>query len=48
MNQGLQELLKRYREFFFEENKDFYSDEDYREAERKFIKFCLTGISGNQ
>jgi hypothetical protein len=38
-------LKKKRREEFCEENKNFYSDEDYREAERKFIKFCLTGAS---
>lgn len=47
MNQGLQLLIKKHRELFWEENRNFYSDEDYKEAERKFIKFCLTGASEN-
>lgn len=46
MNRGLRLLIKRYRDEFYEENKEFYSEEDYKEAERKFIKFCLTEASG--
>lgn len=30
-------LINKYREEFCEENKKFYSDEDYEEAERKFM-----------
>ena len=47
MDQGLELLIKKHREIFWEENRNFYSDEDYKEAERKFIKFCLTGASNN-
>jgi hypothetical protein len=45
-NQGLQRLIRKIRnEFRRPENTQFYSEEDYRRAERKFIKFCLTGKS---
>jgi hypothetical protein len=41
---GLQSLIRKYRSYFRRpENINFYSEEDYREAERKFIKFCLMG-----
>ena len=48
MNLGIELLIKKCREEFSEENRNFYSDKDYREAERKFIKFCLTGASGGE
>jgi hypothetical protein len=48
MTRGIQLLIKKRREEFCEENKNFYSEEDYKEAERKFIKFCLTGASNNE
>jgi hypothetical protein len=39
---GLQELLKRYRRLFrIPENVNHYSEEDYRLAERKFLKYLL-------
>ena len=39
---GLQELLKKYRTIFrIPENVNYYSDEDYRLAERKFLKYLL-------
>ena len=39
---GIQSLLNFYRSMFqIPENIDYYSPEDYREAERKFLKFCL-------
>lgn len=47
MNQGMELLIKKCREEFCEENRNFYSDEDYKEAERKFVKLCLTGAPGN-
>jgi hypothetical protein len=39
---GLRELLKKYRTLFrIPENVNYYSDEDYRLAERKFLKYLL-------
>jgi len=39
---GLQELRKRYRTIFrIPENVNHYSDEDYRLAEREFLKYLL-------
>ena len=39
---GLQELIKKYRTLFrIPENVNHYSDEDYRLAERKFLKYLL-------
>jgi hypothetical protein len=39
---GLQELIKKYRTIFrIPENVNYYSDEDYRLAERKFLKYQL-------
>jgi hypothetical protein len=36
-------LVQKYRsEFKRPENTNFYSDNDYKEAEKKFVKFCLT------
>ncbi len=41
---GLKRLVERYRdEFRRPENTKYYSDEDYRLAEKKFIRFCLAG-----
>lgn len=41
---GLQRLIKKFRyEFKRPENLNFYSEADYKEAERKYIKLCLTG-----
>jgi hypothetical protein len=39
---GLEELLKRYKTLFrIPENVNHYSEEDYRLAERKFLKYLL-------
>jgi hypothetical protein len=39
---GLQELLKKYRTIFrIPENLNYYSEEDFRLAERKFLKYLL-------
>jgi hypothetical protein len=47
-NEGLQGLIRKFRsEFRRHENTHFYSDEDYKEAERKFVKFRLTGKKGS-
>ena len=35
-------LLKKYQEIFrIPENLNFYSEEDYQVAEKKFVKFAL-------
>jgi hypothetical protein len=45
-NQGIRLLIQKCREEFrLPENTDFYSEKDYKEAERKFVKFCLRGKS---
>ena len=41
MKKGVQLLVKRLKKEFQEENEGFYSEDDYREAERRYIKFCL-------
>ena len=41
MKKGVQLLVKRLKKEFQEENEAFYSEDDYREAERKFVKLCL-------
>lgn len=39
---GMALLIKGYKQKFrIPENLDHYSDEDYQEAEKKFIKLCL-------
>lgn len=41
---GLRRLIRRCRnEFRNPENLNHYAEEDFREAERKYIRFCLTG-----
>ena len=41
-NPGIRLLLKRYRAIFRrEENQKYYSKQDFREAERKFLKYAL-------
>ena len=43
-NQGIRLLVQKCRkEFRLSENNDFYSENDYRSAERKFVKSCLRG-----
>ena len=41
MKKGLCLLIERLRNKFREENEDLYSEEDYRVAERRYIKLCL-------
>jgi hypothetical protein len=42
--QGIELLLKKCRdEFRRPENTDYYEADDFKEAERKFVKFCLLG-----
>ena len=44
--QGIELLVEKCRdEFRRPENKDYYAKDDYKEAERKFVKFCLLGNS---
>ena len=39
---GIILLLERYRAIFRrEENQKYYSKQDFREAERKFLKYAL-------
>lgn len=41
-NKGLELLIKKYREKFrISENLDYYSDEDLKKAEKKFLKYVL-------
>ena len=41
---GIELLVQKCREKFrCPENTDFYEEDDYKEAERKFVKFCLNG-----
>ena len=41
---GLKRLVEKCRnEFRRAENTEYYSEEDYREAEKKYVRFCLTG-----
>lgn len=43
-DEGLRRLIRQCRnEFRSPENILHYSQEDFREAERKYIRFCLTG-----
>lgn len=36
----VQECRKRFR---IPENTDHYSEQDYREAEKRYVKYCLFG-----
>lgn len=39
---GIRLLLEKYRAMFrTEENRNYYGEEDYRKAERKFLKYAL-------
>ncbi|MDX9787835.1 MAG: hypothetical protein RBT11_13710 [Desulfobacterales bacterium] len=41
--QGIKALMLHYRKSFrIPENINHYSEEDYRDAERKYIKLCMT------
>jgi hypothetical protein len=43
---GIELLVEKCRnEFRRRENINYYAQEDYKEAERKYIKFCLNGNS---
>jgi hypothetical protein len=44
VSQGIELLLEKCRnEFRRPENTDYYEEEDYKEAERKFVKYRLHG-----
>ena len=39
---GIRRLVEKGREAFrISENVNFYSEQDYKTAEKKFIKFCV-------
>ena len=39
---GIRRLVEKGRETFrISENVNFYSEQDYKTAEKKFIKFCV-------
>ena len=41
-NDGLQNLIAMYRKaFYLPENINYYSEQDLKNAERKFVKFML-------
>jgi hypothetical protein len=41
-NPGVTRLLNEYKKIFrIPENLNFYSEEDYQQAERKFLKYAL-------
>jgi hypothetical protein len=43
-SEGIKKLVEEYRKRFQQpENTDYYSEYDYKKAERKFIKYCLIG-----
>ena len=43
---GIELLVEKCRdEFRRPENTDYYEAGDYKEAERKYVKFCLSGNS---
>ena len=45
---GIELLVEKCREEFrCPENTDFYEEDDYKEAERKYVKFCLNGTIGS-
>ena len=46
-NVGIQLLLEKYRELFrIPENLNHYSETDYRNAERKFLKYSVMERKG--
>lgn len=45
-SQGINRIVERYRERFrVPENLDYYSESDYHEAERQYLRYCLTNGS---
>jgi hypothetical protein len=46
-NVGMELLVQRYKKKFeIEENINYYSYEDFIQAERKYLKFVLEGSGG--
>ena len=46
--EGIQQLVKRCRNAFrCPENIDYYDEKDFHEAERKFVKLCLLGLTSS-
>lgn len=44
--QGIDRIVDKYRQQFrVPENLDHYSDNDYHDAERQYLRFCLTNGS---
>ena len=47
-SRGIELLVKKCREEFRRsENTDYYTERDYIEAERKYVKCCLYGNTGS-
>lgn len=43
-NRGIELLVEKCRtEFRCSENTDYYTESDFTEAERKYVKYCLYG-----
>jgi hypothetical protein len=43
-DRGIRLLIQKCRnEFRRPENINYYAEDDFKEAEKKFVKFCLTG-----
>jgi hypothetical protein len=43
-DRGIELLVEKCRAIFrCPENTDFYDKDDYKEAERKYVKLCLSG-----
>lgn len=43
-NEGLQKMLKNGKEAFrIPENLLYYSEKDFKEAEKKYLKLCVIG-----
>ena len=41
-NAGIEKLCESYREVFrIPENLNHYSEEDFKKAEKEFVKYCL-------
>ena len=44
--QGIRLLVEKCRlRFQLPENKEHYTKEDYKEAERRYVKLCLNGAA---
>ena len=46
-DKGIKMLVQKCREEFrHAENRNYYTDEDYKAVERKFVKLCLINKTG--